>query len=548
MKKDLRVVPTLKKLLPWLWLAGCFIVLVAYLDRNLPHLLDSDLSSELLMAREIVESGRFVFAPTWIYSTQIKVLETQLVYALLFRLTDNWHLIHVLASVISYVIMLACYYYFCVQMDMKKAFPLTAGCLMLPFSECYFFYVLRGVYYIPYISASFMLFALTIKSARDRSPAAMLWLALLSLVTGMSGLRQMLVFSIPMTLAALVMLYLSVRDRLPQLSETIRLKELKSYWAANVNLRLFLISAGSAVAVMAGIVINSKVLAAAYQYRSYGTIMKWTTPNAYRVELAVDSFLFSLGFRDDRPMLSGAAICNAIVAIVILILIVCSIRVLRRFKTEAFERTAVVMFNLFGALAIGAVAVFSTMSYFNHYPLPVVVFALPIIAIYLSELRLSPRWVSAYRAVLCAMCLLMGVRCYAFYVYEDNRNAREQQVIAEFLTDNGYSGGYAGFWNGNVLTDMSNGALDIWVLDPTADDLSEIYLWLQSRSHIDTHPEGKIFFVTNYAEQESMPTLKYLAEDHIIFDTEHFLVYGYGSYDELPEEMRIHRVAESVPE
>ena len=37
-------------------------------------------------------------------------------------------------------------------------------------------------------------------------------------------------------------------------------------------------------------------------------------------------------------------------------------------------------------------------------------------------------------------------------------------AAADWLVDNGYTEGYATFWNGNAMTELTNGKLDVWTL------------------------------------------------------------------------------------
>ena len=53
--------------------------------------------------------------------------------------------------------------------------------------------------------------------------------------------------------------------------------------------------------------------------------------------------------------------------------------------------------------------------------------------------------------------------------------------------DNGYTEGYATFWNGNAMTELTNGKLDVWTLQ----SLDEDYVpnWLQRKDHLTTDPQ-----------------------------------------------------------
>lgn len=67
------------------------------------------------------------------------------------------------------------------------------------------------------------------------------------------------------------------------------------------------------------------------------------------------------------------------------------------------------------------------------------------------------------------------------------------QGAAQFLVQNGYRDGYASFWDGNVMTELTDGTLNVWTLTPNS--VPELRPWLQVTSHLQTPPQGKIFFV-----------------------------------------------------
>lgn len=59
--------------------------------------------------------------------------------------------------------------------------------------------------------------------------------------------------------------------------------------------------------------------------------------------------------------------------------------------------------------------------------------------------------------------------------------------------DNGYTEGYATFWNGNAMTELTNGKLDVWTLQ----SLDEDYVpnWLQRKDHLTTDPQHPFLLI-----------------------------------------------------
>ena len=71
------------------------------------------------------------------------------------------------------------------------------------------------------------------------------------------------------------------------------------------------------------------------------------------------------------------------------------------------------------------------------------------------------------------------------------------EPVSEFLVANGYTKGYASFWNGNVLTEWSNGSIEVWVTNDF--NTLQSYQWLQKQSHCYP-PQGEIFVLTSKSE------------------------------------------------
>ena len=64
-----------------------------------------------------------------------------------------------------------------------------------------------------------------------------------------------------------------------------------------------------------------------------------------------------------------------------------------------------------------------------------------------------------------------------------------------FLEESGYEYGVAFFWQANIITELTNGKIEMWTLE--WDDEDEAYRvreWLQKRDHLDQFPE-KFFFI-----------------------------------------------------
>lgn len=70
---------------------------------NYESYMNSDIASDMLLAKTMAEKGHWVFCSDYIYTTEIHVLHSQLLMQLLFRFISNWKTVFVLSFTISIV-------------------------------------------------------------------------------------------------------------------------------------------------------------------------------------------------------------------------------------------------------------------------------------------------------------------------------------------------------------------------------------------------------------------------------------------------------------
>ena len=113
-----------------LWAALCFALLVVDWCCWAPNRLDADMASEQLLANLLAQEGG-VMSTNWYYSTELRVLNTQLVMAPLFRLFTSWHTVRVVGSVVLILLYLAAWFWFGHSAKLKYSGLLGGGILAL---------------------------------------------------------------------------------------------------------------------------------------------------------------------------------------------------------------------------------------------------------------------------------------------------------------------------------------------------------------------------------------------------------------------------------
>ena len=64
--------------------------------------------------------------------------------------------------------------------------------------------------------------------------------------------------------------------------------------------------------------------------------------------------------------------------------------------------------------------------------------------------------------------------------------------------EQGYTEGYASYWFANLLTEASDGKLDVYSYDSFED--RELGTWLQKTAHHEQLPEGRVFVYVDGAD------------------------------------------------
>ena len=99
----------------------CIAFMLVYtVETCLPKFIEGDLASETLLARECVREKSLV-PLGWGYSTEIRLLNTQLISAPLFVFISNWNVVRALTSLISCAIFFWTTWFLLGKLGIKKA-------------------------------------------------------------------------------------------------------------------------------------------------------------------------------------------------------------------------------------------------------------------------------------------------------------------------------------------------------------------------------------------------------------------------------------------
>lgn len=517
-----------QKCIEWAIFAGVLLVLCFFLNRYTIYTLDSDASSELVLAKHLADSGGGIMSKNWYYSTDIRVLNGQLIFELLFFFTDNWHTVRLGGTIILVALLLAGLYYYCRRIDSERCFPLLASLLLLPLSSTYFTFFLKFTYYIPFVLIGFVVIGAGIQFATDESrkkyPAIIL-AALLSLAAGMLGFRMILTLYIPLMLAVLLFLWL---NRAPPMSKKL---------LAGTG-----IVAGAA---LIGCVINQTVLVSQFSFQNFSTL-SFTGFSFQGVEKLLSGMLELLGYHAGEPVFSKALLPTALSGLLLLLCFYCAGYILCHREKFSVGQQIAAYYYLAAMLSLCLLYCLTDMHYMSYHSIQATVHGLPLLFLCFGR---REQFGKVGQGILCGIicfALVCGVLQYNDMRKEDKTGALREAV--QYLTAYDYTQGYASFWVGNLATELSNGEVEMWIWSENnlaeLADPDEIAHWLQSKAHDDPPAKGKVFVLLTANEACYCEFAKNFAQDRIVFKTSNYetgavdayVVYGFDSYDEMREQ------------
>ena len=161
-------------------------------------------------------------------------------------------------------------------------------------------------------------------------------------------------------------------------------------------------------------------------------------------------------------------------------------------------------------------------------------FAIPLIILNLSE-------ITGNRYVKTGLLLLLGggiviSGIFRFARYGSLDKTAEFRRIVTYLAEEDVFAGYATFWNGNVLTELSDGTIEVWVWEDDVSaqqDVDTVLLWLQDGAHQDTVPEGRTFLLLTRDEYALYQKKEALEQRKADYQSENYLLFLFDGHEEM---------------
>lgn len=448
------------------------------------HNLDADMSSEMLLARLQNEEGTLL-SRSWYYSTELRVVSPVPLFQLgLLLFPQDWQAARTVATGIMLAGIAASFLYFARKARMGASGVLMAAILMMPFSQVYAYVGFQNGGYSVYLMLVFVLLGLVLGMEQSkRRPARLAVIALLSLWGGMGGIRMMLFLALPLAGACALELFDALR-REERIAQALR---------GGLSPRL---SAAAVIfaATAAGYAVNEKMLTRLFDYDHYSGIAL-SMPSSDVVFAQLTGIAEFFGCRASSRLFSARGVAS-LLGFAMMGLCALALWVLLRRRREgrlSAENGMLLVFTVF-SVALGMMVNVLTGNYFVRYYLPGLLMLVVMLLLAWQGTACKNRMLRA--AVPLAIAAVFALEAGICLRQDQRMDEAPYEKAAGWLLQNGYTQGFATFWNAATLTEATNGAITVYTMpDPYwQDDYKSLTMlrFLQEKANVERAESGAL--------------------------------------------------------
>ena len=477
--------PEKNQILPMAVVCITLLALILYAVFFLNHLMHSDMAAEVILSKLLRDRGELV-TREWYYSTEIRILYSQLVMTPLFYLFRDFHTVKLLSVLIYLILLLLAYFFFTGRTALLSGGKWIALALLLaPWSNEYLDMMFLGDFYTSQTICMLVflgLFFQKYKKSDRAEKAAMGFLTVFSLLMGLSGLRYPACLFIPLLLG---------------LSTEIVTKSGESRVLLGRLVSALVLTAFAG----AGFVIHKLYFAKYYSFDK--TPVSFVAPGEVpgRVLEAFRLMLEFFGYREGVGFASGLGLVNVLKCGFFLAFLGLLAGAFGK-RNELFderERTFLWYF-LFLFLINLYMLIFTNVLLQYRYWIPVFVMGIFPAVMYLERAGFQNR---LQKPLLTAFLCLAAFSSLYGELWQDVKfdDCAKREGYMAFLEKSDYDFGYATFWNGPVTEYLANGRIHVGNIGPE----DKPYEWLTPKAYYQKgFHKGKVFVLLAGTEEKGL--------------------------------------------
>lgn len=531
------------EILAWGTLAAAFLLLVAMNLLWGDHWIDSDMAAEMIFSRLLAREGKWIATENWYYSTEFRVLYTQLFMVPLFHLLGDWHAIRVITNILTYLLLLGAYFYCLRPLRARRSTVIfSAAILLLPFSETFLTHMQMGNTYMWHVILILFAFGMFLRLSQPRMGkkagriATVAVYMALCLVCGLSGVRYMLALQVPLCITAGI--YAMESGEFATLRRNLSLdhpwEQIRRVLSGQ-RLSYLLWSLLGLLGACAGYLVNVAVLSRRFRFQMYEAtnfIKVFQGVLLERTQDTVGNLLQLFGYIEEKGFLSVRGLISLLafgfLAGILFVTVRCGRLLAKEEKAPAHHRFLLWFFVT--AFALNTfVFLFTTSTIVARYYITVFLFALPLLCVYYEHENM-PLDQLLLAALLCGALCLTTAKCV--YSFADKDKNQDKRPVAAFLQEQGYTFGYASYWNGNIITELTDGAVEIANIREI--ESMDLFTWSSPAAYYqEGYHDGETFILLTAQEAEQYARLPVFAAGEVVYDRQGYVVYRYDSVERL---------------
>lgn len=525
------------EIFPWMWLVAAYCATFGVLALYGRPYIDSDMSSEMILADLLNQEGGLL-STNWWYSTEIKFCSLQMFYQIGLRIfPHDWYAARMVGQALLVFVLLLVYLYVGHGLKLKNCGVWGAAALACPFGVWYFWYGAFGGYYLAYMIWVLLSFGAILHLLQPANKMRRLfqWALLVgsALISGLNSVKGLMVFYVPMLITSVIVLGVQWHQ------------SPKKYPKCETYLSMY--SGVAALSAVGGYLLNSVVLSKNYLFKNYNG-QEWAQLSFSQLLDMWAKFLSLFGhpgdsFLNDKiPLFSVIGLLGAFSFLIIFAIIASTVRLLQRWRElntlQLIAPVLLVWICVVQGIIFSCTGAFGSIN--ASYWLPAVPFVFPVLQLEGETEHFSLSFTRKFAAVACCCCfVLTSIGATMQFFSSGYRINPHLETVCDWLIGQGYTQGYSSFWNGNVLTEWSNGQIEMWVVKDFNN--MEINQWLQKSSH-QQPPEGQMFLLTTQEELEKMGLSQLYWWSNVVYEEDdsqalsqagHYLVMTYKNYDDM---------------
>lgn len=454
-----------------------FSVLILYLVKEYHSWIYSDSSTTMVLA-SIIFKDKEILSTDWWYSTEFRVLNIEQLNAIGYALMGSYLGARVFATICSYSILAASCCYLCRQLpELKNRMFILCGLMFMPYSSSWLDTLFLSQYYIINISIIYFSLGSILRMRRSCGRGLKILLIFLlsiaSFLTGLQSVRMTVTLYVPLFITCFIV-YLKHKDKSVLLPSSIYLTASVIGYIGN---RLLEISDKYATSIDPGAVKFSPNFPVAY----------------------LGKFFSIWGFNVLSP-------CGCVISVCLIAAsIYGAICILRKKDRDEF---ILLSFTVLLLAEFTVIYAFTDMGVAGRYNIPIAVCFFPLALLgKVPEIHCAVKRIVIAASVLLLLIHGTVVLTNPAFVYPGADNRQKNEELLAFLTilkDKNIHEGYTEIEESNVFTELSDGYLEIWVIENT-DGGMILYPCLQRRSHADRLPSAPNFIIYTLDDFEKSP-------------------------------------------